>query len=253
MRSHGQSVVLGEVSRGGRDGAQIAGESVGEGLVDVLGEPPRGGSREQDALDALVLPRTVAVGVAERSAEVVGAVALAQQQNAAGVVGCLAPRRHLERIEEGPGGLAHVAEGAAELVEICGRPPLLVGTWMVLAGPDVPAAAARSESVPRDAPQVGRIGEQLVRGDAHGEERGDVFVGHGVAVSLPAHEAVDAAQSIHDAGRVVGVTRQAAQQRLLFGKQLHPGRLRGAPTGPEVAGGVEPTGELGAQVGEIAE
>jgi hypothetical protein len=46
--------------------------------------------------------------------------------------------------------------------------------------------------VARDAPEVGRIDEQLALRDAHGQDVGHVLVRDGVPVALPIHEAIDA-------------------------------------------------------------
>ena len=70
---------------------------------------------------------------------------------------------------------------------------------------DILAGAAWGQLVSRDAPQVGGVDEQLVLGDAHGQDIGDVLIGDSVAISIEGDEAVDGADAVDDAGGVVGV------------------------------------------------
>lgn len=101
------------------------------------------------------------------------------------------------------GALAHLLEGRADLVETDGWASALISVeaqWI-----ELQPAAARDQLVSRNALEVGGVHEELALGDADRQEIGDVVVGNGVAVSLPVYEAVDAAQAIGDAGRVVGV------------------------------------------------
>ena len=101
--------------------------------------------------------------------------------------------------------------------------------------------------------QVGLVDEELVLGDAHRQDVGDVLVGQRIPVALPGDEALDVAQPVEHAGGVVGVARQRPQQRLLLGEQLEARAPAHALERPQVGDGVHPVGELGLEVGEVAE
>jgi hypothetical protein len=59
---------------------------------------------------------------------------------------------------------------------------LLPRRWMVTGGVELGAGASRSELVARDAPEVGRVDEELALRDTHGQDVGHVLVGDGVPV-----------------------------------------------------------------------
>ena len=75
----GQAVVLGEVARLGASHAQLAFESAGGVLRDVLVERARSVSRLEDSQDGLVSERSEARGMTECRVDVLGGVALAQE------------------------------------------------------------------------------------------------------------------------------------------------------------------------------
>lgn len=193
----GQVVVLGEVARCGAHGAEGLGETLGGGLRDVLVEGAGAAARHQNALDGSDVEGAVERGVGQRGVEIRGVVALAQEQDAAGVMGPVARRRAGGESNEVVRALAHLLKRGAELVEI-GR-PVASRARVVAVGVELVAAAPWSELVAGDTLEVGGVDEELVLGDAHGHEVRDVVVGHGVAVAGPVHEALDAANAIGDA------------------------------------------------------
>ena len=144
----------------------------------------------------------------EGRAEVGGGVALAQEQDLAGVVTGEAALGGGEPGEEAGAIHADACEGLLDLGEVGAA---AIPGRMDEIGVDVHAAAARGELVARDEPEVGRVDEELVLGDADGQDLGDVVVRDGVAVGIDDDEAVDAANAVEDAGRVVWVERQGSQ------------------------------------------
>jgi hypothetical protein len=93
-------------------------EPLSGGLGDVLVERARRRARGEDALDRGVLERAERRGMTERAVELVGGVALAQEQDLAGLGGPDAGRPQAHEAEELGGVLAHVGERDAELIEI---------------------------------------------------------------------------------------------------------------------------------------
>ncbi len=79
------------------------------------------------------------------------------------------------------------------------------------------ALASGQELVVCDARQRRSVDKELALGDAHRDQRGHVLIGHAVAIALPAHEAVDRAQSVHDARGIEGVFGQGQKRRPLGG------------------------------------
>ena len=116
---------------------------------------------------------------------------------------------------------------------------------------DVRAGAARRELVARDAAQVGGVDEELVLGDAHGQEVGHVLVRHGVAVAVPGDEAVDAAHAVDDPRGVVRVRGHGHERALFVGKQHERAALELLVL-PHVADGVLPLYELDTEIVDVA-
>ena len=233
---------------------EVAGETDGQILGGVLGQPPRCGARGEDALDGLVLEGAVGPRVLERGAQIFGAPTLPQQQDASGVVGRQARAVCAQRVEKCPSLLSHAVVGPPELVEI-GRAAPIPGVRSRMAGvhADIDARTARRQLVARDAREIRRVDEQLALRDADRQEIRDVLVGHRIAVAIPGDEAIDAADAIHDPRRVVWVARQGREQRLLLGEQLHARPLRASLAGPRIGDIFLPIAELHAHVFEIPE
>ena len=140
----------------------------------VLVEPAGGSAREQNALDGTVLERPVGERVRERREQVGGVVTFTQSKNLARVVTGRSMRVFLERREESGGRITEIGEGATQLVEI--RAPL--AAWWTMAVEDrLAPGATRQQRVAGDTAQIGLVDEQLVLGDAHREDIGDVVVG----------------------------------------------------------------------------
>lgn len=245
----GEAVVLVEVAQAGVAGVEGLVEPACSLLGDVLGEATRGGARGEDALDGQVLEGAEGARVGEGGAEVGGGVALAQEQDLAGVVAGEAALRGGEAGEEARPIDADAGEGLLDLGEVgAAAIPGRVDELRV----DVHAAAARCELVARDEPEVGGVDEELVLGDADGEDLRHVVVGYGVAVAVDGDEAVGAADAVEDARRVVRVERQRPQEGPLLGEHLELGATR-LLVPAAVAGGVLPLGELAAEVLDVAE
>jgi hypothetical protein len=170
-------------------------------LGDVLVERARQGARGEDALDGGVVPRTERRGVAERAIDLVGGIALAQEQDLARLRAPDARWAEAHQTEELGGVLAHVVEREVELVEVDGTASLWRGVESGRV--ELEAGAARAELVARDAPQVGGVHEQLALRDAHGQDVRDMVVGNGVVIACPGDEAVDAAHPVDHARGVV--------------------------------------------------
>jgi len=121
---------------------------------------------------------------------------------------------------------------------------------VVAARVELEAATARSELMASDAGEIGGVHEQFGLSDAQGQDVGDVGVGDGIAIAVPIDKAIDAAEAIDDARRVVGVARQGQEVRLLVGEALEG---RADLLGSMIGDAVEPVFELGLQIGEVAE
>jgi hypothetical protein len=89
-----------------------------------------------------------------------------------------------------------------------------------------------------------------VLGDTHGQEIGDMVIGDGVAITSPSDKSVDATDAVHDARGVVGMAWERDEMLPLFGEALEGGALLVLAV---VDDAVEPDGELGAHVLEVAE
>jgi hypothetical protein len=217
-------------------------------LGDVLVECARQGARGEDALDGGVVAGAERGGVTECLVDLLGAIALAQEQDVSRL-GTPHPRWRLaHQAKELRGALAHVCERDVELVDVDGTMAFVGG--VEARGVEPKSGAARSELVACDARQVGGVHEQLALGDAHGQDVGDVVVRHGVVIAGPGDEAVDAAHAVHHARGVVGVPRQRDEVIALVGEALERGAL---VEHAMVDDAVEPVDELRAHVVEIAE
>jgi hypothetical protein len=216
-------------------------------LGDILVERARQGARGEDALDGGVVARAERRGVAERAIDLVGGIALAQEQNLARLRAPDARRPEAHQAEELRGVLAHIVERDVELVEVDGTAPLRRG--MESGRVELEAGAARAELVARDAPQVGGVHEQLALRDPHGQDVSDVVVGNGVVIAGPGDEAVDAADAVDHARGVVRTPRQRDQVVALLGETVE----RGALVEPAVVDDVlEPVRELRTHIVEVA-
>ncbi len=244
-----QFVVLGEVAWL----SAALGDSLPElfrGLFgNVLVETARACTRDQDAFDCGVFKGAEGQRVRERTEQVSGIVTFAERQHSARVVAGRAMLVFLERIEEGGGRVTDVGEGAAQLVEIGA---VLGMSWTMAIEDGLLLGSTRAQRVASDTGQVGLVDEQLVFGDAHWEDLGDVVVGQRVPVAIPCDEALDVAQLVEHACGVVGVARQRSQQGLLLCEKLEPCVTSIALEGARVGDRVHPMGQLASEVGEIA-
>lgn len=200
-----ESVVLGEVARGGARLAEREGDAADSLLGDVLVEGARGGASGEDARDSVGVEGAKAGGVAESGVEVGRRVALAEEQDLARLMSPDAHRSPAHELEEGGGVLSHLLEGDAELVEI--DRALASRGRVQSGGVELEPESARRELVARDTGQVGGIDEELSLSDADRQQVGDMVVGDRVGVALPGDEAVDGAEAINDTRGVVGVAR----------------------------------------------
>lgn len=187
--------------------------------------------------------------VAERGVEIVGGVAGAQNEDAPRLVAPDARWPGGEQSKEHGRALAHALERSGELVEIDGA--LAARRWMVAGRVELRARASRRELVARDAPEVGRVDEELALRHAHGQDIGHMLVRDGVPVALPIHEAVDAANAVRDASGVVGMARKGNELALLLLGEALEGGTSAPPSLIDHA--VEPRDELEAQVDPVAE
>ncbi len=137
----------------------------------------------------------------------------------------------------------HLLERSAELVDVDGG--LAIGTRMQTERIDLLAASARPKLVAREAGETRAIDEELRLCDAQREEIGHVVVVDGVPVSHPLDVAVDAAEAIGDARRVVRMFRQREQMGRLVAKPIE-GRL--PVTFADVDNALEPIGKLRCEV-----
>lgn len=243
----GQAIVFFEIARSCTRLAQRGLDALSGCLSDVLVERAGAMPGRQDALDGLDVERAVPNGAPKGCVETVGFVALAEQQNAPGCVTPETLTSRAEALEELGGVFAHLFESGAKLVEISGGSALGAGVKAV--GVEGLCSATRSELVARDATEIGGVDEQLALRDAYREQIGDVVVGHGVPVALVVDEAIDAAEAVGDARRVVRVGRQRQQMRLFLGKALQSG---GAALGAMIDDPLEPVGELRVEVVAVA-
>ena len=127
-------------------------------------------------------------------------------------------------MEEVSSPLAHALEGDAELVAV-ERVLVRLGWGMQPRRVELVASATRSELVASDAPQIRRVDEELALRDAHRQDVRDVLVRDGVLIARPRDEAINAAYTVYDARRVIRMTRQLDEMRLLFSEALERGAL----------------------------
>jgi hypothetical protein len=178
-----QCVVLGEVARLGAAFGDRLPQFVGGLFGYVLVEPAGLSAGEQNALDGAVLQGTVGQRVRERRQQVGGIVAVAQRQHLARVVAGRAGRVLLQRRQEGGGRLTESAEGASQLVECRAA----LGMWWTMSVDNgLQLGTPRQQRVARDTAQIGRVDEQLLLGDAHRQDVGDVRVGQRIPIALRA-------------------------------------------------------------------
>lgn len=169
----GQRVVREKVARLGTALGDASRQFLGRGLCDVLFEPATIGPCDQDSFDSGVVDGAVGERVREGLEQIGGVIALAQSKDLAGVVAGRARLVFFQGCEECGRRAAQVAEGAAQVVQIGAA----VGVWRSMTGQDrALLGAARLELVACDAGQVGLVDKELVDGDAHGENLGNVFV-----------------------------------------------------------------------------
>jgi hypothetical protein len=178
--------------------------------------------------------------------DVIGGVALTEQQNLTRLIPPGSRDTEAHQTKEGGGALAHSLEGDEELVEI--DRALALSRRVESGGVELEAFAASRKLVARDALQVGCVDEELLLRDPHGEDVRHVVVGNGVAIAIPIDEAIDAANAVDDTGGVVGMTRKPDQMLALVGEALE-GRALVATAG--IDDGVHPDGELRAHVREV--
>lgn len=108
-----------------------------------------------------------------------------------------------EGLEEVVSTLSHLLEGLGELIEIGNALALRRG--MDPRRIDLHAGAASGDLVMGRKGEIGAVDEELVLGDAHGQDLGDVVVWDGVLIPVPGDEAVDGADAVDDPGGVVGM------------------------------------------------
>jgi len=217
-------------------------------LSDVFVEGAWLRARSKDPLDGGVLEHAEAVGVPERSVELLGRVALAQQHDPARLPRPCARSAGAQLAEEVGSPLAHAPESDAELVSI-DRIFVSLGDGMKTRGIELEGCTARRELVARDTPQVRGVDEELALRDAHRQDVGDVLVRDGVLIARPRNEAVDAAYAVHDARCVVRVTRQRHEVLLFLGEALERGALVELAV---IDDALEPVRELRAHIVEVA-
>lgn len=158
-------------------------------LGDVLIEGAGHALGGQDPLDGGVAKRAVGGCVREGFVELIGSVALAEEQDLSDLCAPHPCAAEADEAEELGGALAHRLEGEPDLLEVDGAPSL--GRRMEPSGVDLEAGSARAELVARDQAQVGGVDEELTLGDPHRDKVGDVLVRDGVAIATPVDEAVD--------------------------------------------------------------
>ena len=141
---------------------------------DVLVQPAAIGPGGKDSLNRRVFERAVLESVRQGIEEVGGIVPVAQSEDLTGVIARRARLAFLEGEEEGVRRVSETVEGRAQLAEI----GTTVGVAGAVPGKDrVLLRAPGLERVMRDQGQVGLVDEELVFGDAHGQDLGDVLVG----------------------------------------------------------------------------
>jgi len=124
-------------------------------LGDVLIEGARQGARGEDALDGGVVARAERRGMAERAIDLIGGVALAQEQDLARLRTPDPGRPLAHQAEELGRQLAHVAKCDVDLIEIDRALPL--GRGMQAGRVEPKTRTARRELVARDTLQIGGV------------------------------------------------------------------------------------------------
>lgn len=248
LGSAGEAVVFGEIARRCAPLPKGVGDAVHGLLGDVFVERSRARAGCKDALDGACVEGAKARGVAERGVDVGGREALSQEQDLTCLVSPVSRRSRAHQAKEARGMLAHVFEGDAKHVEVdrC----LSLRSWVESGGIEPESLAARGELVACNAGQVGGVDEELLLGDADGEEIGDVVVGDGVGIPFPSDEAIDGADAVNDARRVVRMARQRHEVLALLVEALE-GCL--SITTTLVDNGVEPVRELAPHVLKVDE
>src|SRR5882672_7732589 len=137
---------------------------LGDVLVERAGQRPRG----EDALDGGVIARTERDGMTEREIDLLGGVALAQEQDLAGLRAPDSRWTEAHQAEEGGRARAPVSEGDVELVEIDRAASIRRGVQP--GGVEPEACTGRSELMACDAPQVGGVHEQLALRDTQRQD-----------------------------------------------------------------------------------
>jgi hypothetical protein len=160
-------------------------------------------------LDRFVWARAPNVAAWPSAIDLVGGIALAQEQNLARLRAPDARRPEAHQAKELSGVLPHVVERDVELVEVDGTSSLRRGVEP--RGVELEVGSARTALVARDAPQVGGIHEQLALRDVHGRMSVTWSIGNGVVIAGPGDEAIDAAPPVDHAR---GVVRAPGQRDL---------------------------------------
>ncbi len=198
-------VVDAQVARLGGVLADSLGEAASRLLGDVLLEAARTADGRQDLAHGVGTQGAVACSALQGPDDILGIEAGTKAEDEARLMK-IQPRRGLaHELEELGGTLAHALECLAQLVSIGGR--AMSRGWVKAVRVELEALSAGGKLMASDAAQIGAVDEQLVLGDAHGQDVGDMVVGHRVAIALPVDEAVDAADSVGDTGGIVVVRR----------------------------------------------
>lgn len=199
-------VVDAQVARLGGVLADGLGEAASRLLGDIFLEAARTADGREDLANGVGSQGAVASSAVEGADDIFGIEAGAKAEDEARLMK-IQPRRGLaHELEELGGTLAHALECPAQLVGIGGR--AMSRGWVKAVRVELEALSAGGKLMASDAAQIGAVDEQLVLGDAHGQDVGDMVVGHRVAIALPVDEAVDAADSVGDAGSVVVMRRK---------------------------------------------
>ena len=230
-----------------------------EPLLDLFGAPlgdvlverawPRAG--RDDALDGAIFVGAEGMRVTQRRGDVLGVVALAQEQDPLRVVGAESRPEAGESREEVRGAVAESLEGGEEPVEI-NRPA--IGLAVDARRPDVPAwsSVVPHELVAHEELQVGAVDEELVLRHAHRDEVVDRLIRNGVPVAAPRDESIDGADPVDDPRGVVGMARQRQEMRRLF-LERHHGWMTALAIDAHIRDLVLPGEELRAHIRKVAE
>lgn len=133
----------------------------------------------EDAFDSRKVDSTERGGSAEREVDVGRGIAFTQQENLPGLLCPGARHTDAHQLEELGRALSHVAEGDVDLIQV--DRGLSLRRRMKSGRVERQSRASWRELMTRDAAQVCSIDKELALRDAHGQEIGDMVVGHGVA------------------------------------------------------------------------